>query len=122
MNWYLSVLKKYAVFTGRASRSEFWWYVLFNLIITVVLSTIDRMTGTMSDSGYGLLSGLYALAVVLPTIGVAIRRLHDTSRTGWWLLIGLIPIVGFIVLIVFYCIDSDPGDNQYGPNPKGASA
>jgi len=120
MEWYLGVLKQYAVFNGRSRRSEFWWFVLFNIIISIVLAIVDRMTGTMGDRGYGLLGSLYALAVLLPSIGVAIRRLHDTNRSGWWLLLCFIPIIGFIVLIVFYCIDSDPGDNQYGPNPKGA--
>ncbi len=119
MNWYVSVLKKYAVFTGRAQRAEFWWFALFNFIVAVVLNVIDTVLGTANEMGYGILGGLYFLAVLLPSIGVAIRRLHDTGRTGWWLLIGFIPIIGFIVLIVFYCIDSEPGTNQYGPNPKG---
>lgn len=119
MNWYLSVLKKYAVFSGRSQRAEFWWYALFNFIIAVVLSIVDGMLGTTTTAGYGILSTIYALAVFLPGLGVSIRRLHDTGRTGWWVLIGLIPLIGIIVLIVFWCIDSEPGSNQYGPNPKG---
>jgi uncharacterized membrane protein YhaH (DUF805 family) len=123
MNWYLEVLKKYAVFTGRAQRAEYWYFVLFNLLIMIALTFIDGLIGTYSvEAGLGLLSGLYALAVLLPGIGVAIRRLHDTSRSGWWILIGLIPVVGAIVLIIFFVMDSTPGENQHGPNPKGIAA
>lgn len=121
MNWYIGVLKKYAVFSGRAQRSEFWYFVLFNVIITGVLSWIDRALGaTIGSMGTGILSSLYSLAVLIPSIAVGVRRLHDTDRSGWWLLIGLIPIIGWIVLIVFYVQDSQPGENKYGPNPKGA--
>ncbi len=107
MNWYIDVLKKYAVFDGRARRTEYWMFVLFNLIVAVVLSLIDRMTG------HQILSTLYALAVLLPGVGVGIRRLHDTGRIGWWLLIAFIPLIGAIVLIVFMVQDSQPGTNQY---------
>jgi len=113
MEWYLGVLKKYAVFDGRARRKEYWMFVLFNIIVSVVLSIIESVVGIQ-----GVLSGLYALAVLLPAIGVSIRRLHDTNRSGWWLLIALVPLIGAIVLIVFTAQDSQPGSNQYGPNPK----
>lgn len=113
MNWYLDVLKKYAVFNGRARRKEYWMFVLFNLIIALVLGLIERLVG-----GPGILANLYSLAVLIPGLAVAFRRLHDTNRSGWWILIGLIPLVGFIILIVFMAQDSQPGDNQYGPNPK----
>ena len=120
MNWFLVVLKKYATFSGRAQRAEYWYFLLFSTLIVIALSVIDGMTGSYNeDSGWGLLSGLYSLAVLLPSIAVGARRLHDTSRTGWWLLIGLIPVIGTIVLIVFFVLDSTPGDNAYGPNPKG---
>lgn len=119
MNWYLGVLKKYVDFNGRARRKEYWFFVLFNLIISCVLSAIDVFIGTYSVSaGVGLLAGLYALAVLLPGIGVTVRRLHDTGRSGWWILIALVPLVGWIVLLVFMLIDSQPGTNAYGPNPK----
>lgn len=119
MNWYLDVLKKYAVFTGRARRKEYWMFFLFNLIVSVVLAVVDSFTGTFSESlGIGLLGGLYALGVLLPSIGVSIRRLHDTDRSGWWLLIGLIPLIGAIVLLVFMVLDGTPGPNRFGPNPK----
>ena len=88
-----------------------------------MLALIDRLTGTFgAGRGFGLLGGLYALAVLLPSLAVGARRLHDTGRSGWWLLIGLIPCIGFIVLIVFLVQDSQAGDNQYGPNPKATPA
>lgn len=113
MNYYLDVLKKYAVFTGRARRKEYWMFFLFNVIISFVIGFIDGFIGTA-----GILAIVYALGTLLPGIGVAIRRLHDTDRSGWWLLISLVPIVGFIVLLVFLVSDSQPGENKYGPNPK----
>lgn len=121
MNWYIKVLKNYAVFSGRAQRAEYWWFVLFNIIISIVLGVVDGATGTFSpESGVGLLGGIYSLAVLLPGLGVSIRRLHDTGRTGWWLLIALIPIIGLLVVLVFMIFDSEPGENQYGPNPKSS--
>lgn len=123
MNSYLATLKKYAVFEGRAQRKEYWLFVLFNLIIAVVLSFIDRMTGTYSpDYGMGVLGGIYALAVLLPGIGVSVRRLHDTDRSGWWLLLVFIPILGGLVLLVFMILDGTPGTNRFGPNPKETAA
>lgn len=117
MNWYLEVLKKYAVFNGRARRAEYWWFFLFSVIISIVLSVIDGfITG---PQGIGILGLIYSLAVLIPSIAVGIRRLHDTGRSGWWLLISFVPLIGAIVLIVFFVLDSQPGENQYGPNPKG---
>ena len=114
MSWYLEVLKKYAVFEGRSRRSEFWYFVLFNFIISVVLSIIDRAVGT-SNAGSGLFEGIYSLAVLVPSIAVGIRRMHDINRSGWWI---LFPIVN----LVFSAQDGDAGDNKYGPNPKLAPA
>ena len=123
MNWYLEVLRKYLVFEGRARRKEYWFFVLFNIIIGIVLALIDRQTGTLNpETGVGFLSGIYSLAVLIPTIAVAIRRLHDTDRSGWWLLILLVPIIGGLVLLVFFVLDGTPGSNQFGPNPKGGTA
>jgi len=122
MDWFLGALKKYAVFEGRARRREYWFFVLFVVIIAVVLAIADRITGTYSAAyGTGLLGGLFSLAVLIPSLAVGARRLHDTGRSGWWLLIGLIPFVGAIVLIVFFVIDSQAGTNEYGPNPKGVA-
>lgn len=113
MEWYLAVLKQYAVFTGRARRKEYWMFCLFNLIIAVVLAIIEGVIGSP-----GIVGMIYSLAVLVPSIAVGIRRLHDTGRTGWWLLIALIPLIGAIVLIIFTVQDSNEGDNAYGPNPK----
>jgi uncharacterized membrane protein YhaH (DUF805 family) len=112
VNWYIGVLKNYAGFSGRARRTEFWMFTLFNVIIAVVLGIIDAAIKT-SVPGY-----LYELAVLVPTLAVGARRLHDTGRSGWWQLIGLIPFVGAIVLIVFWALEGTPSDNQYGSNPK----
>lgn len=120
MNWYLAVLKKYATFSGRARRKEFWMYSLFNTIFIVLLMIADGLLGFISRStGLGILSTLYILSTLLPSIALTVRRLHDIGRSGWWHLIVLVPIVGPIVLIVFSCLDSQAGENQFGPNPKG---
>lgn len=111
MNWYLAVLQKYVEFSGRARRKEYWFFFLFNFIVVMVLSVIDALLGV------GILGMLYALAVLLPAIGVTVRRLHDGDRSGWWILVGLIPFVGFIVLLVFMVLPGTEGDNQYGPDP-----
>jgi uncharacterized membrane protein YhaH (DUF805 family) len=113
MNWYLDVIKKYAVFTGRARRKEYWMYTLFYVIGFVVLSILEGVVGLP-----GVLSSVYSLGLLLPSIGVGIRRLHDINRTGWWMLLAL-TCIGSIVLIVFFIQDGTPGENKYGPNPKG---
>jgi uncharacterized membrane protein YhaH (DUF805 family) len=122
MNWYVAVLKKYAEFTGRARRREYWLFALFNLLIFVVLVVIDAKGGMMNPMGLGVLSGLYSLAVFVPSLAVAVRRLHDTDRSGWWLLILLIPLIGAIVFLVFMLLDSQPDENRHGPSPKAAAA
>src|SRR5215218_8223865 len=120
LSWYLEALKKYAVFSGRSRRMEYWYFVLFNIIVSIVLWVIDALLGTRGSAmGAGLLSGIYGLAVIIPTLAVTVRRLHDIDRSGWWILIGLVPLIGAIVLLVFALLDSTSGDNQYGPNPKG---
>jgi uncharacterized membrane protein YhaH (DUF805 family) len=122
VSWYLEALKKYAVFSGRSRRMEYWYFVLFNIIVAVVLSLIDRLTSTFSAaSNIGLLSGIYALAVLIPTLAVTVRRLHDIDRTGWWILINLIPLIGTIVLLVFELTPGTPGSNRFGPDPKQAT-
>ena len=108
----------YVKFDGRASRPAFWWWFLFGVLVGIGASIIDAIIGS-----FGVVSGLAALALLLPNLSVAIRRLHDTDHTGWWVLIGLIPIIGFIVLLIFYLRQSDPGENQYGPPPtEGVTA
>ncbi|MFB5268230.1 DUF805 domain-containing protein [Paenibacillus enshidis] len=113
MNWYVSVLKNYVGFQGRARREEYWMFVLFNFGVTIVLSVLEALLGIGQ-----VLTTIYGLAVLLPSLAVGARRLHDTGRSGWWLLLNLIPLIGSIILIVFMIQDSRFGDNQYGPNPK----
>ena len=113
MKWFISVLQNYAVFSGRARRSEYWFFILFAAIFAIPIALIDAfLTG-------GVLYMVYALGLWIPSLAVAVRRLHDTDRSGWWLLIALVPLVG-LVLLVFLCLDSTPGDNRFGANPKGA--
>ncbi|MGA5324319.1 DUF805 domain-containing protein [Streptomyces seoulensis] len=116
MHWYVDVLKKYAVFSGRARRKEYWMFFLFNLIISIVLAIVDNALDT------SILGIVYFLAVLIPALAVTVRRLHDTSRSGWWILISLVPLVGGIILLVFTVSDSKPEANEYGPNPKYAPA
>jgi uncharacterized membrane protein YhaH (DUF805 family) len=122
MNYYLSVLRNYAVFTGRARRSEYWFFFLFNIIIAFVLGVLDGVMNLTIAQSTGVLGLIYALAVFIPGLAVLVRRLHDTGKSGWWVFIALIPIIGAIVLLVFLVLDSTPGDNQYGVNPKSVSA
>ncbi|HYD39978.1 MAG TPA: DUF805 domain-containing protein [Anaeromyxobacter sp.] len=107
-----AVLTNYVGFSGRARRSEYWWFVLFQVIVNVVFTVIGNVIG------FAQLPNLVALALLLPGLGVAIRRMHDIGKSGWWVLINLIPIVGWIVFIVWAAKDSQPGANAYGPNPK----
>ncbi|PGL72686.1 DUF805 domain-containing protein [Bacillus sp. AFS055030] len=113
MEWYLKVLKNYAVFSGRARRTEYWMFFLFNAIITIILAILQSIAGIDE-----LLTGIYGLLTLLPSLAVGARRLHDSGRSGWWLLIGIIPLIGTIILLVFFCLDSDEGDNRFGANPK----
>ena len=116
MNWYLEVLKKYAVFGGRARRKEYWYFQLFYILISIVILIIDGVIGVD-----GLLFMLYTLAMLIPQLEVCVRRLHDSGKSGWWILISFVPLVS-IVLLVFMVQDSQLGENQYGPNPKLAEA
>ena len=118
MSWFVEALKKYAVFSGRSRRKEYWFFVLFVVIISIVLSIIDSLVGTDRSTGVGLFGTIFSLAILIPSIAVTVRRLHDIDRTGWWVLISLVPLIGWIVLLVFTVQDSTPGTNRYGPNPK----
>lgn len=117
MEYYISVLRDhYADFAGRARRREFWMFALINFVISLVLGIVLGLVHM------GPLSNIYSLAVLVPSLALGARRLHDTDRSGWWQLVGIIPIVGWIILIIWCATDSQPGDNKYGPNPKGAAA
>jgi uncharacterized membrane protein YhaH (DUF805 family) len=123
MNWYLEVLKKYAVFEGRARRKEYWFFVLFNVLISMAMGSIDWLTGNINpETGLGLFSGLYALGVMIPGMAVSVRRLHDTGRSGWWLLVTFVPVIGAMVFLYFMVLDSNPENNEYGPSTKGIRA
>ena len=113
MNWYLKALRQYADFNGRARRTEYWMFVLFNIIFSIAANALDYILGTS-----GVISGLYALAVFIPSLAVSVRRLHDVNKSGWMLLVLLIPVIGFIWLLVLMIMEGTPGENQYGPNPK----
>ena len=119
MGEYIAVLKKYAVFKGRAGRKEFWMFMLISFVISMILSFID---GMISDTGATLLSSLYLLAVLLPSLAVGARRLHDTDKTAWLLLLLLIPIVGWIALIVMYAMAGTAGQNKFGAPAKPVMA
>ena len=110
--WKRVVLERFAQFSGRAGRAEYWWFVLASAIVGIVLALLGRVTVV-----FAIVYAVYALAVLIPTIAVSIRRLHDVDRTGWWLLIGLIPLVGAIVLIIFHATAGNPAPNAYGPTP-----
>ena len=110
-----SVFRQYANFDGRARRSEYWFFVLFVLLTSTVLSFLGGAIGGPGLSR--ILTGLYTLVIFVPSLSLIWRRLHDTGRSGLWFLLTFIPI-GQIVLLVFFCLDSQPGENEYGPNPK----
>ena len=126
MNYYLKVLQQYADFNGRARRKEYWIYNIINSIIGGILFFLDYMLGTtiVKVAGAGISLGIlylvYALLVFIPGLAVAVRRLHDVGKSGWMLLIALIPLIGPIWLLVLYLTNSNPGENKYGPNPKEA--
>jgi len=168
MEWMLLPLKRYAEFNGRSRRMEFWMWVLFTVIVSIVLGVIDNLLGfstsrstlTTSSTGaafstfssMGILGGLWSLGTLIPSIAVGVRRLHDTGRSGWWILLplgpyilgilfvvmgavsgslalaglgGVLTLIGLvcaIVLIVFYCLPGTPGPNKYGPDPMGGAA
>jgi uncharacterized membrane protein YhaH (DUF805 family) len=107
----------YANFNGRASRPAFWWWFLFGILVGVGANILDAIFGS-----YPVFTGIAGLALLLPDLAVGVRRLHDTGRTGWWLLIGLIPLIGFIVLLIFYLQEGDQGENEYGAPPADKAA
>ena len=109
MNWYVQAFQKYADFNGRSRRSEYWYFVLINTLIIWGIILIEFALGT-----YGILAALYSLGVIVPAFAVTVRRLHDTGRSGWSILLGLIPVIGGIILLIFLLQDSQPGENQFG--------
>lgn len=114
MNWYIKCWQQYADFRGRARRSEYWYFVLFNLIVETVLEAIAYLLGA------NFLLSIYGLAILIPSLAVGVRRLHDAGKSGWYMLVALIPLIGWIWLIILLCRDSQHGTNEWGPNPKEA--
>jgi uncharacterized membrane protein YhaH (DUF805 family) len=123
MDWMLMAWKKYADFSGRARRKEYWMFVLGYFIMAIIANIVDSVLGMSGMVGgvYGPLTALLLLAVIVPGIAAGIRRLHDQDKSGWFMLLGLIPIAN-IVLLVFFCLEGTKGPNQYGPDPKGSDA
>lgn len=122
MDWYFKVLRNYIGFSGRARRKEFWMFILVNLVLTVVLTILDKMLGLRIAKEEGLLATIYGLLIFLPYWAVQFRRLHDTDRSAWWLLLILIPIVGWLIILAFNCQNGTPGENKYGSDPKAMDA
>lgn len=116
MMWFVVVLRRYAVFDGRAHRTEFWMFVLWSAVVSLALTVLDLALGLYGDYG-GPISGVYSLAILIPSLAVGSRRLHDIGRSGWWQLIGLIPLVGLVILIVWWARRGDPQPNEHGPEP-----
>ena len=116
MNWYVKVLKQYLDFNGRARRTEYWMFTLVNIIISW---SIIGFSLAIQSSELNILEDLYSLAVLIPSLAVSVRRLHDIGKSGWNLLIILIPLIGIIILLVWMCEDSQHGTNKWGENPKG---
>jgi uncharacterized membrane protein YhaH (DUF805 family) len=126
VEYYLTVWRKYAVFSGRASRSEYWFFALFNFVISVVLEIPYFFAHALGNDALATVVAaplfLYSLAILIPSFAVNIRRLHDINKSGWWILIALIPFVGAIVLLVFDCMPGTEGSNEFGPDPKVIAA
>jgi len=120
MKEYIDAIKKYAVFSGRVSRREYWMFFLFNLLINIILLFVGYVT--FGEKGMKLFSNIYGLVILSPALAVTIRRLHDIGKSGWWVLISLIPLFGGIILLVMLMRDSQAGDNKYGANPKGINS
>ena len=122
MNWYLKVIKSAFDFNSRARRKEYWMYVIINWVIIGVLGVVEHLLGfSKSEDGYGFITGLYALVIFIPGLAVSVRRLHDINRSGWALLINLIPIIGQIILFIWMIKEGNQGENKYGPNPKNTA-
>ncbi|QYJ69193.1 DUF805 domain-containing protein [Flavobacterium litorale] len=117
IEWYLKVVRdNYANFKGRARRSEYWYFVLFNIIVGIVLGIIDTYLLNMED--FSPLANIYNLVILIPSIAVSVRRLHDVGKSGWYYLLILLPIIGWIWLLVLFVTDGDNGPNEYGEDPK----
>ncbi len=123
MKYYLEAFQKYAVFTGRSSRSEFWFFQLFTFLVTILLAVIAGVVAAITGAAENVAiwpADLYIFATLIPSIAISVRRLHDIRLSGWWFLLSFVPLFGSVALLVMFCLDSQPGSNQFGPNPKDA--
>ncbi|MBU3668742.1 MAG: DUF805 domain-containing protein [Candidatus Taylorbacteria bacterium] len=118
MNYFITCLKKYAVFEGRARRAEYWYFVLFSTLISIVIGLLESVDPVSQEFGTGTLGFAYNLLILLPSLAAGARRLHDINKSGWFLLIGIIPILGWILIIVWLARKGDAGPNDYGSDPK----
>jgi uncharacterized membrane protein YhaH (DUF805 family) len=121
MNWYMQALSKYAVFSGRARRREYWTFVLVNgfiLSLVYVIYYFMLFSGSLKWGLVTFIIGIFGLLIIIPSWAVLVRRLHDTGRSGWWIFINFVPLVGSLILLIILLSDSQNGPNQYGPNPK----
>lgn len=122
MNWYIEGFKRYFDFVGRSRRKEYWYFSLISLLVSLILGFSDIFVGIYNEEyGVGLLGSIYGLAALIPSFSVTFRRLHDIGRSAWWILILLIPLIGWIIFIIFMAQDSKE-ENKYGISPKLAAA
>ncbi len=122
MDWMTMPFRRYAEFSGRSRRKEYWMFTLLLIILNIVVGIVELSLGLAGTLGYGPLSLIVLLAVFLPSIAVSVRRLHDTGRSGWWLLLVFLPIIGGLVLLIFFVLEGHKGPNEYGPDPKDTGA
>ena len=118
MEWYIKVLKQFSDFKTRVTRKEYWMFTLFSILISGILNLIDTNLGTEFNNGIGLFGGIYSLLILVPSLAVGVRRLHDVGKSGWMLLVALIPLIGAIWLLILFCKDSQLQENKWGVNPK----
>jgi uncharacterized membrane protein YhaH (DUF805 family) len=120
MDWYFKAFRNFANFGDRARRTEYWMFTLVNVVVAFLLGIVDGIAGFGHGAGIGLLGGIYSLVVFIPSLAVTVRRLHDTNRSGWWVLVGIIPILGWLALLYFLVSEGQRGGNEYGLDPKDA--
>ena len=118
MSWYISVFRNYDDFSGRARRKEYWLFLLINMVIMCVAAILDYVVGTHEVTRFGVLGLLWLAAIAVPSWAVGVRRLHDSGRSGWWLLVSLVPFIGPLAIIVLILLPGTPGENEYGRNPR----
>ena len=120
--YFKKCFRQYADFKGRARRAEYWYFVLYTWLISIAVSLVDMLTLGVGEDGMGLLGAIFSLVIFIPSLAASVRRIHDTGRSGWVLLLSFIPVIGWILVIVYSCQDSQPGSNKWGANPKEIEA